>query len=151
MGLYGNVSMPREWCERCQGFAFVLDGHLACCGCASVEPPRRFKRMSIPEFIRKQPSAVAQQRLLEEFGFSCAYCERPFGSQYMKDGKLLTLRLNWDHHVPYAYSANNNDENFLPACNVCNAWKSALVFQTVDEARVYLVNKWATNKRYEDE
>jgi len=52
------------------------------------------------------------------------------------------LCLEWDHQVPYSYSQNNHDANFLPACHLCNRWKSALIFQTVEEVKVYVATKW---------
>ena len=32
LALYGNVHIPRAFCEKCQGTALILNGALACCG-----------------------------------------------------------------------------------------------------------------------
>ena len=49
--------------------------------------------------------------------------------------------------MPYAYSLNNLSANFGAACHICNGWKSDHVFQSLDEARVYLSGKWAADEK----
>ena len=55
--------------------------------------------------------------------------------------KALTIKVNWDHQLPYAFSQNNATSNFVAACHVCNGIKSDRLFKTVEEAQLYLAQK----------
>lgn len=142
LAIYGNTSFVREYCTSCHGFSLVVDGKLSCCDRETVFTPKKSKRMSLAESYRKKPSRKAQKELLEKFAYCCAYCERAFGSNFVAKNKLVILRLHWDHKVPYAYSQNNHDVNFLPSCHKCNGWKSSLIFREIDDVRVYVSAKW---------
>ena len=143
LALYGNVQIPRAHCPPCGGTSLVVGGRFQCCGeQPQNNPVRQTKRMSGPVQRRRRPSAEKRRQMLEEFDYRCAYCERSFGSYVAIDGKSHCLVIHWDHAVPYAYSQDNRTENFLPACQLCNRWKGALCFQTIDEVRLYVAQKW---------
>jgi len=55
---------------------------------------------------------------------------------------VVSLRINFDHVVPFAYSQNNYRHNFVAACHICNSIKSSMMFNTLDEARAYIVATW---------
>ncbi len=142
LAVYGNVQIPRAHCPSCSrtsggafqarrsGAGLVVGGRFQCCGGQHRNSIRQTKRMSEPI------------QLLEAFDYRCAYCERSFGLRVAIDGKSHRLVIHWDHAVPYAYSQDNRTENFLPVCQLCNRWKGALCFQTIDEVRLYVAQKW---------
>lgn len=142
MALYGNVAILRAWCPDCKDWSWVLDGKLACCDRENEHEPRYYKREVEPEGKRKQPPKWMRDAQLEEQGGRCLYCEKVIGSHIWRNGKRIKLRLHWDHLVPYSLTQNNNAVNFVAACHICNGIKSSHCFQTIDEARIYILDRW---------
>lgn len=90
---------------------------------------------------RKKPTDRAQRGILEDQDNRCFYCGLRFGEWY-HDGKFARERsVRWDHLLPYSYSFNNNNDNFVAACQQCNGIKSARVFETLDEAAEFVRNR----------
>lgn len=139
LSLYGNVAIPKGWCSECGTHAFIIDARLQCCN-AKVEKcnPTKIKRESEPEQVRRGPSSKKRKITLEEQDYRCFYCYTRFGSTRIYKGKEVNVRLVWDHQVPYAYGQNNGDHNFVAACQHCNGIKSSMMFNSIEEARVYL-------------
>lgn len=150
IALYGDVAIERRYCTDCKRFAFVIDGEIRCCG-AEVEqvPTKRRKRMCDVSAKRNGPSRKEQKRLLNEQDWSCFWCGRKFGKSVWRGRVRTVLRVEWDHVVPFAYSQNNQDSNFVASCQVCNRIKSSLMLDTVDEYRVHIRNRWS-EKGYSD-
>jgi hypothetical protein len=111
---------------------------------------------------RYKPSAAKQSELLEEWNNRCAYCELPFGTLVWRRGigredktrkgyrpnfGYLTVQLEWDHFVPFAYTDSCADGQFLPACQLCNGLKSDSMFRTIEGARESLEPHWV--RKYE--
>lgn len=140
--LYGNTKLIRSYCKRCRRMAFVLDGLIQCCDTPVYRTAKRVIRMTLATQVRKKPSKKQQDELLEQYRWSCAYCERAFGSYAKYGNEVRKIRINWDHKVPWIYNQNNHDENFLPACQCCNAWKSSKIFANIDEVRLFVHQKW---------
>jgi hypothetical protein len=139
VGLYGGTAMPKAWCPECDVMAFVLDGALACCGKPSSDVPERLK-VEVPGVgVRRRPSRGYRRQQLERQGNRCLYCDGEFGACVFHRGNRVRLRTEWDHFVPFSYAQANPDENFVAACHICNGIKSDLIFQTVDEARVHIL------------
>ena len=149
LGLYGNCKLVRGYCYRCRGTAFVLDGKLACCGWKFQDEPKKVMRMAGTGDKRKSPGKRVRNRLLQQYEWSCAYCERRFGSYVQYHGKDTKVTLHWDHQVPFKYNQDNSADNFLPACRFCNLWKHAKIFQTIDEVRIYMHGKWMEHDKEE--
>jgi hypothetical protein len=84
---------------------------------------------------RKQPSTADRQRILAAQGDICLYCQLPIGTIVTRNGRDVVLRRNWDHFVPYAYSARNPGTNWVLSCHVCNGIKSCRMFTTVKDAQ----------------
>lgn len=142
IGLYGNVAIERAACPDCGGWALVIGGRLACCDRRlDGQPPRVYRRMSEPEFVRRKPSKTEQESILDEQEHRCFYCDRAFGSHYIRNGRLRRVSVVWDHFLPYSMTANNYAHNFVAACALCNGIKSDRVFQTPEEARIYVQNR----------
>lgn len=140
VAIYGNTSIQRRYCHDCTDWALVVQGRLTCCKQPSSAVPKRFKRESEPWWKRKSPPR--RHQLAEQEG-RCFYCENALGGCILRRGVPVRLQIHWDHKVPYAYNADNRPRNFVAACHVCNILKRDLIFQTVEEAKVWLANKRA--------
>lgn len=138
VALYGNTAVQRVFCEDCETWTFVRDGLKNCCGQLSGEEPLKIKRESEPWFKRKKPSKAARERIARAQDNKCLYCEQPIGKLVLRKGKPIFLRVNWDHVMPYAWSADNRKENFVLACHVCNGIKASKLFKTLIEAQIYI-------------
>ncbi len=150
VAVYGKVAIPRKFCEDCQTFAFVFDDIIQCCDKhIGGSKPRAVKRMSDIATGRKGPGRNAAKKILEEQDGRCLYCERRIGSYMIRHHKMIRLRLNWDHMVPYVYSLDSRPKNFAAACHVCNGIKSDKMFASVEEVKVYVQEKIKA-KGYED-
>lgn len=145
LGYYGNTKLIREKCPECDEWSFVLDGYLVCCDVLSQELPTKMKRMSITESRRRLPPMKDRRRILDEQDNRCIYCLRTLGTRIIKDGRLVKLRLHWDHLIPYKMTQNNNSDNFAASCHLCNLVKGALVFDTVEAARIHVQARWEQN------
>lgn len=143
IALYGNVAIEKAYCEECQELSFVIDGELRCCGTRPSGAPTRYKRESIPAQRRKLPSMAARRQKMIEQEFRCFYCDLAFGEIVHKRKRNMILRVEWDHQVPYAYSQNNKDDNFVAACQICNRIKKDFCFDTIEEAKSYVSEKRA--------
>lgn len=117
---------------------------MQCCEARLVAEPTRYQRESSPEDTRRLPKLRLRQAQLEAQGHRCLYCLRTFGSFSSRWGRLLRLRVHWDHMVPYAYNQDNRAANFAAACQVCNLLKGDRCFGTIEEARVYLATRRET-------
>ena len=143
IALYGNTKIEKAWCTDCDGYSFVVDDKLVCCGQRASGLPSKYKRESEPEFTRRLPPVAVRRAKLEEQNYRCFYCERRFDSLVYRKGKPVRLKQVWDHQVPHSYSQNNQASNFVAACHICNGIKSSFLFQTLEEAQVYITEKWA--------
>ena len=141
LAIYGNVTLQRGFCESCQTYAIVRNGRLQCCGTSYDKAPKKFERMSSPDAIRKSPPKKEKDQILRDQDNCCFYCGVRFGSIRIRNGKPFIVKINWDHKLPFAYSQNNCTSNFVAACHICNEIKSSLIFQTVEEAQLYLKAK----------
>ncbi len=141
---YGNEFLRREFCPSCNTEAFVFDGRLDCpCGRESdVEQEVVYIQASEPERKRKLPPAAWRRLILERQGYCCLYCGQKFNSLVYYKKRAHRLRCCWDHKEAYAYSFNNRSENYAAACQFCNAWKSAKFFQSAEEVKAYVRDKW---------
>jgi 5-methylcytosine-specific restriction endonuclease McrA len=141
IALYGSVALERGYCNNCKSMAIIKGGKFQCCGSPVQDVPSKFERMSEPLFARKTPTKADKDRIVNQQGNQCFYCGVTFGSFRFRRGLPFTIKIEWDHKLPFAYSQNNQTDNFVASCHVCNHIKSDHLFQTVDEARVYLSDK----------
>jgi hypothetical protein len=147
VGLFGNAAVITAWCKSCSKFSFVLEGELQCCDALSSDIPTKWIQEIQALDKRLKPSSELQTDKLIEQEWCCAYCERRFGDFVYLKGKRKKLQVQWDHFVPYSYSRNNNGSNFVASCHICNRMKSSFCFETMEEAKLYLLHKW-TEKGY---
>lgn len=136
---YGSVSIPTAFCKGCNQDSFIIDNKYTCCGKNVVIELKykKYKRVSESDKIRRIPEGLKKD-ILQDQEYSCFYCLVPFSFEVRRKGKLVTRKIEFDHLVPFSYQNNNNRENLVASCDVCNRLKSSMCFQTTDEARVYL-------------
>lgn len=101
--------------------------------CISLKCPKR----------RKQPTALHKRTQLLKQGHRCFYCGTKFGEWFMRKTKLCRITPVWDHVLPFIYSFNNNSENFVAACQLCNSIKGPKVFDSITEAKEYVIKRRA--------
>lgn len=138
MALYGNVRLERARCPDCGRWAFVRNGSTACCGVDVASQPTRYKRISQPEQRRRRPPLAVMRKCLEDQGDRCFYCDRRFGSAYVRGSRIHFRTVHWDHLVPYSLSQDNRSSNFVAACNVCNLAKQDRCYASLEQARIDL-------------
>ena len=141
IGIYGNTKILKGYCTACEGYAFVIKGELQCCDAPFTDTPSRYKREIEAEPRRRLPPLSERRARLLAQNNRCFYCERAFYSLVGRGSRLVSLRIAWDHLVPYAYSQDNRTVNFVAACHVCNGLKGSLLFDTVAEAQIYLQSR----------
>ena len=127
-------------CPKCRHWA-LLDGsgHTRCCDVEIAETAeRRAQRMSRGDGRRRQPPANLRRFILRQQKETCFYCGRIFGTVVWKDGKPFLLRLTWDHFIPFSLIRTNPGVNWVATCHLCNSFKSSLVFENPEEARVHV-------------
>jgi len=134
--------MLKGYCPYCRDMAFVIDGHLSCCGFRVGDGPITEIIQETPAVgKRRKPSGGKIAAILEEQGGKCFYCEREIGSWQPYKGKIVRLKPHCDHQVPYCFGFNNRPENFVVACHVCNFHKSGFVFTSLEDLKDYLQRK----------
>ena len=141
MSVYGNTSLERGYCENCKAMAIIRNGILQCCDSPINDLPTKFERVSNPSYGRKTPTKADKDRILRSQDNRCFYCGASFGSIRFRHGIPLIIKIEWDHQLPFAYSQNNYANNFVASCKVCNGIKSDHIFQTIEEAQVYLAER----------
>jgi 5-methylcytosine-specific restriction endonuclease McrA len=92
---------------------------------------------------RRLPTGPTRAKVMDAQGGRCLYCECLFGATIRRGRRTVCLRLNWDHFVPYSYCRSNAESNWVAACHVCNGIKGPRLFNTVAEARKYILRCWA--------
>lgn len=142
MAFYGNVAIARGFCPDCERQAFIIDRELQCCGKPTDEEIEGAQRICEPEDRKVSPTRTQKQKILKRQHDRCLYCDRRFNSHVWYKGKLITLRTNYDHVLPFEYSRDNSLGNFVACCHVCNSWKGTKLFTHLEEIQVYVAAKW---------
>lgn len=87
----------------------------------------------------KKPKAALRGQLLEAFDERCAFCDHRFGGvQTNANGRTEITFIVWDHLIPWSYLMTSPDDNWLPACPICNGIKSDAMFKNLAEARAFV-------------
>jgi len=98
-----------------------------------VKSPRKTTEVSPNLLVKK---------ILEQ-NERCIYCQRPFGSAVLIDGRVKILKAQIEHFQPKAERQNNNPANIYAACQICNhRIKSSRMFDSVEEARSVIQAVW---------
>jgi len=137
--LYGGVRLIRMYCEKCKGMTIVIDNEKQCCGeKADNKKDKGFEVMLSTNTARRKPSKRRQRKILEFQESKCIYCGKPFGTMYIRKGKILYTRVHFDHLIPFSYTLSCEDIEFVAACNICNNIKSNKMFETIKEVFYYV-------------
>jgi len=145
LAVYGHIAIPRGYCRSCKQWTLVIKGVRACCDVQEEEKPSSIiKRICEPAQKRKLPPLQWKREQLARQNYRCFYCNREFGTYYKRKGRERRVVLNWDHKVPYSYSQDNHTYNIIAACSICNRFKYDKVFRTVEEAQIYVLEKWSS-------
>jgi 5-methylcytosine-specific restriction endonuclease McrA len=147
--IYGNTVLLKALCPICKEYNIVIDGVLTCCK-TKLETKRVHsftKRETNPRQQRKNLPVSEKQRILKEQNYSCIYCTEKFGSYVARIDKVIKVRAHFDHVIPYSFAQNNHKNNFVAACSICNGIKHDFVFETLEEARKYIM-EIRDKKRY---
>jgi hypothetical protein len=109
--------------------------------------------MSIPkkEIIKRETEANGargfkscdKKKALERQASCCIYCGVDLNSFVWNKNKSRyeKVKIHYDHFVPYAFVHDSRGCNIVASCSVCNGLKSDFHFQSIEEARVYIMNK----------
>ena len=152
LALYGNVTIERDICPRCQSQSLILAGEFQCCG-RKIEQVQviKSKRESNPPLKRKLPSKLQRLKILEVQENCCFWCNKRFDSHIIYHCKRQRVSLCWDHVIPYCFDQNSEPINFVASCKFCNAWKSAKIFRDIEEVRIYVNERWKKEETFATE
>lgn len=146
LALYGTVGIVREYCQGCCRTALVVDGVKQCCDKPLVSYAQGYKRMVGAEPKRRSLKKWEKEAILTEQENRCLYCGHTFGALVrLYRGRRLVevfLKVQWDHVLPFIHTYNNDLENFAAACQICNHYKRDRIFTDLEEARIYVAERW---------
>ena len=115
------------------------------CGCNYIgEIKKTTVVVAKTKKARKVLSGKAKKYLIELQENCCYWCHREFNI-YIWDNKRKKARQMspvFDHYKAFAFSFNNNLENYVATCPVCNAFKSDMHFEDENDFRQLLEYRW---------
>jgi len=140
---YGSTALYKGWCEDCKGYYFVLHNELQCCDKPFEKPERIELHRDIETgYSRKHISKKIKDKILNRQKYGCFYCGQdlfePIWSK--KSKRYITRKYHIDHLVPWSYSGNDSIGNLVASCSLCNNIKSNLIFDTMEDARNYVLD-----------
>jgi len=68
---------------------------------------------------RRKIPKKERQRVYEKFGGRCAYCGQP----------ITYKEMQVEHMKPLARGGVDSEENYMPACRICNYYKHTLTLE----------------------
>ena len=142
--LYGNIALFRIYCKSCRQMSFVIDGILQCCEVPLKKPESYIaKRESETEHKRKViPQAIRDAVLSSQHG-RCIYCDCDLMKPKWDAEKVKYIKhqIHFDHLIPWSHNGCNQLKNIVAACSECNMIKSSLIFDSLEEAQIYILTK----------
>jgi hypothetical protein len=84
---------------------------------------------------------ILNAKIIEQAG-RCHYCYQDIGSIINYRGKEVVLTATLDHRIPFAYCQAHFKDNYVMACQICNAIKADKVFDTEDKLIEYIFEVW---------
>lgn len=143
----GDVVLYQHWCPDCKDFTLTGTKEFIC-ECGYNPQDDKIKKIEIIcSTQRGRLGRKEKQIILDNQHGRCYWCNREFGTHIFKKDKHMTLRVNYDHIIPYAYLQGNPKENWCAACNICNSYKHSIMFNTEKQIRNYVLDKWETALR----
>jgi hypothetical protein len=142
LNLFGREPLLRIRCPKCNDMTIVRDGITLCCD-APIKKPDTYqkKRICDAEHRRAYVSIAEKEMILGAQGNRCFYCDERLDGVTIKLGKLVPLKIHFDHVVAWKFSGDSRSVNLVASCHICNQIKHDLLFETSDEARVYILHR----------
>ncbi len=142
--VYGNVVLYEIICKHCKEKNLVGNPFEKCSICKIQLTDKKIKNVKVIVTAKRKNrvSAEVKKRIQKEQDGLCYWCDRPFGVPYIKNNKISKLKIHYDHKIPFSYTQNNEDDNFVGACNICNQAKSSFVYDNESDCKNYLKEKW---------
>src|SRR5438128_1813111 len=109
--VYGQVLIQSIKCPWCKLRAFVIQGRMSCCKhpIGQMAAGGFVVEVDAMGFNRRRPNKSEQRRILGEQDNRCLYCGDEFGAWRTLNGKPSSVRICWDHWVPYSFDGNNKE------------------------------------------
>ena len=139
---YGVVELLRDVCPKCGDVSFIIDGMSACCDAPIDQQEDSVIRICETSQSRRIAFKTKQQ-ILEAQGGLCIYCGCVLDEmQWSKEtNRYEHNKIHFDHLSPYAYAQDTDESNLVAACERCNLIKSDKMFNTIEDAQVYILSK----------
>lgn len=141
----GGIDLYRAMCPTCQDFNLSANSNFICTTCNAeytyglrVDSVRMVSSVS----RRRQFGSGLVRKIAKQQNNKCYWCGREFDTHIIKHDKIVTLTIHIDHIIPFAYSQNNTNENFVASCNICNLFKGDKVFDNNDDCVNFLTDRW---------
>ena len=142
----GKVTLAKWICPSCGEENLTGYDSLVCQnrGCNLVFENAEFKRTRvIARRERRDPvSRVMARRIADQQEGRCFWCENEFGMYVMKQNVVRRLEIVVDHVLPWSFSLDQGKKNLVASCQICNGWKSSLIFDSEEDCRGFLKRKW---------
>lgn len=151
IAIYGNVKIIRTRCPKCHKMSWVQDGIISCCGLEYTGPdvPVVQHIMVNPRNVRVRFKLKDKLLTMEEQDYKCKICGCSIRElQWDNKHKRLTReRVHFDHIIPFKYCMNNSPTNIMALCPICNLIKSDKLFDCLEDAVNFVLQKRAKYKR----
>jgi hypothetical protein len=141
--IYGATTLYKVVCKNCG--ETMLKGSLKskCDYCGeNIQREKINNTEIILEPKRGKYSRKFKKRILENQNGRCYWCNRYIGSYVVRKGKSVQLFMHAEHKKPFIKFCNNENDNVVISCHLCNLFKSSTTFGTDEDCREYLNNKW---------
>ena len=143
--MYGRVGLLKAYCDRCKGTYFVIDGVYQCCDKKTIRiyTKVKTKRYSEGESKRTKIKMTTKKEIVEKQKNKCIYCNCNLDGfiWFEKNNAYRKVKIHFDHFISWNYSRDNNKNNLVASCQICNLLKSDKYFQDLSLAKEYILEE----------
>lgn len=141
--VFGKVVLISDICPICRRESIVIDGRTTCCEARVKIDDAQFhlKIAGCGRAVHKPPPPRVKKRILQAQKNRCFWCAVNLSNE---------IPPSWDHLVPFSYTFDNCEWNYVATCWACNRRKGNLVFSSVEEGRRFLNPYGYNGKEYEE-
>lgn len=142
--IYGDIILYETICPGCGEQILSGDEEISCDLCGTKYKITHIEQTEIivSSTGRKSIPVNIRKKLLVEQDNHCFWCGRLFGITYERKHKIYTLKPCGDHKIPFSWIQRNPDNNWVLACNLCNAYKHNKMYDDEKQMKDYLLQKW---------
>lgn len=143
--IFGTVNLYRIFCDFCNDFALVNSKDKTCPDCGTKlnqENIDKIRILSNKKRTDKLGSKKLKKNLIKKQNNKCYWCSREFGDFIIKNDKAIKLKFNFEHKLPFSYTHNNDIQNIVGSCHICNGFKSGKIFESEEDCKIYLERRW---------